>query len=139
MRFHLVLCASCLAGVLGCGGGADQLKVVPVAGVVKYKDAPVPDADLVFYPENGPVGIGKTDARGAFQIKTNGQSGGVPGKHRVTVASKQEAAVPPSDGRAFEFTSKSTLPKKYLSQANTDLVVEIANTGIKDLKLELKD
>ena len=115
------------------------MKVVPVAGVVKYKDAPVPDADVVFYPENGPVGTAKTDAKGAFQIKTNGQSGGVPGKHRVTVASKQEAAVPPSDGRAFEFTSKSTLPKKYLSQADTDLVVEITSTGNKDLKLDLKD
>ena len=115
------------------------MKVVPVAGVVKYKDAPVADADLVFYPENGPVGIGKTDAKGAFRITTNGKAGGVPGKHRVTVASKQEAAAPPSDGRAFEFTSKSTLPKKYMSQADTNLVVEITGTGNKDLKLDLTD
>lgn len=116
------------------------MKVVPVAGVVKYKDAPVADVDLVFYPVNGPVGIGKTDAKGAFQITTNGKAGCIPGKHRVTVASsKQDSAVPSSDGRAFEFTSQSTLPKKYMSQDHTDLVVEIANTGNKDLKLELND
>lgn len=139
MRLHLVVCVTCLAGLSGCSGGADPLKVVPIAGVVKYKDAPVADAELVFYPEKGPVGTGKTDSKGAFQIKTNGRAGGVPGKYRVTVVSKQEDAIPPSDGRALEFTNKSKLPKKYTSQADSDLVIEIAAAGNSDLKLDLTD
>jgi hypothetical protein len=137
---YLLLSAVCLASFSGCGGStAGGPKIVPVAGVVSYKNAPVANADLVFYPENGPAGIGKTDAAGKFQIKTNGQLGGVPGKNKVTVGSKQESAIPPSDGRAIEFAKKSTLPKKYSSEAETDLVLEITATGNPDLKLDLTD
>jgi len=129
----------CLVALVGCGGGGTALKVVPVAGVVRYKDAPVADADLVFYPEKGPAAMAKTDSTGAFQLKTNGQLGGSVGKNKVTVLSKQADAIPPSDGRAMEFANKSTFPKKYSSEADTDLIIDIPANGNKELKLDLTD
>jgi hypothetical protein len=131
-----VLCSACLPG---CGGSADVLKVVPVAGVVRFKNAPLADAEIVFYPEKGPAGVGKSDAQGKFQIKTNGQLGGTPGKNKVTVGSKAATAVPPSDGRAVEFANKSTLPKKYASEAETDLVIDITSSGNSSLTLDLTE
>lgn len=132
-----ILCG--LVCVAGCGGGSDQLKVVPVGGIVRYQDKPVADAEIVFYPEKGPAGVGRTDSNGAFVIKTNGQLGGTVGKNKVTVGSKQAAEIPPSDGRAIEFASKSSFSKKYSDQATTDLVIEITSSGNKELKLDLTD
>ena len=125
--------------IVGCGGGSTELKLAPAAGVVKYKGAPVADADLVFYPEKGPAGTAKTNSQGAFQLKTNGQSGGTAGKNRVTVTSKPADATPPSDGRAMEFANKSTLPTKYSSEKDSGLVIDLPAAGNKDLKLDLTD
>lgn len=123
----------------GCGGGGDQLKTVPLAGVVKYQGNPVADADIVFYPAKGPAGSAKSDAKGAFQIKTNGQAGGTAGSNKVTVVASQNSAIPPSDGRAVEFANKSKLPEKYSSEATTDLVIDVPAGGNRDVQLELKD
>jgi hypothetical protein len=139
MKTQYAFALTCAVLLTGCGGGADHLKVVPIAGVVKYKGSPVADADIVFYPEKGPVGSAKSDAKGAFQIKTNGQSGGLAGKSKVTVSAPQNSAIPPSDGRAMEFANKSTVPSKYSSESTTDLSVDIASGGNRELQLELKD
>lgn len=115
------------------------MKVVPIEGVVKYKGNPLADANIAFYPAKGPVGSAKSDTKGGFQIRTNGQLGGVPGKYKVTVGVAQSSAIPPSDGRAHEHANKSTVPIKYASEADSDLSVEVAPTGTRDLQLDLTD
>lgn len=127
---------------LGCGGGAsDAPKVVPAAGVINYNGAGVADATVVFYPEKGPVATGKTDAKGAFQVRTNGQLGATPGKNKVTVAVAAQAGdPPPADGNEMALAEKqSAVPRKYNSQDSTDLTVEIPAEGNKNLVLDLTD
>jgi len=139
MKIVVAFAALSLLALPGCGGGADSLKTVTVSGVVKYKGSPVADADIVFYPEKGPAGSAKSDAKGAYYLKTNGQSGGTVGKNKVTVVAAQANAIPPSDGRAMEFAAKSTVPAKYSSEATTDLVIDVPSSGSSSLQLELKD
>ena len=81
------LTLAAFAGLAGCGGGGskDRPNLAPAAGVARFKGAPVADAMVTFYPEKGPAAQGKTDAKGAFTIKYNGQLGAVIGKNKVTV------------------------------------------------------
>lgn len=128
--------------VMGCGGGvSDAPKVVPAAGVLKYKGQPLADANVAFYPEKGPAGVGKTDTKGAFQIKTNGQLGALVGKHKVTVnvGGPANAEPPPADGNEIVLLEKSTIPKKYSNQNDTDLVIDLPAAGNKELVLDLTD
>lgn len=139
MKFTQLLLVAGVASMIGCGGGSSAVKVVPASGVVKFKGSPVTNADVVFYPEKGPAATAKTDAQGAFQMRTNGQLGGTPGKNKVTVGSAQADAVPPSDGRAIQFANKSAFNKRYSDQGTTDLVVTLTDAGDKNLVLELTD
>lgn len=99
---------------------------------------PIPDASITFYPEKGPVGVGRTDASGAFQIKTNGQLGAVVGKHKITVSvSDGNDEPPPMDGKELKLLKKSIVPKKYASPDTTDLVIELPAEGNEKLILDL--
>ncbi len=130
-----------LGTVVGCGGGTgDKPKVAPVAGVLKFKGVPVAEATVVFYPEKGPAAVGKTDAKGAFQVKTNGQLGAPVGKNKVTVATAQtNAEPPPADGKELALLQKPTIPTKYSDQQTTDLIVDVTAEGNKDLVLDLTE
>lgn len=133
-----------LVGVslFGCGGsGSQKLKLVPVAGVVNYKGAVVPGATIVFYPEKGPAATGKTDTKGAFQVRTNGQLGAGIGKNKVTiVVAQQDGPTPPADGNEMKLLEKqNAIPKKYNQQDTTDLEIDIPAEGNKALVLDLTD
>ncbi len=73
----------------GCGSGG----VVPVSGKVTLDGAPLANATIVFSPIAAPGSIdagisstGKTNDKGEYTLQaSNGRSGAVVGKHRVTV------------------------------------------------------
>lgn len=113
----------------GCGGG-DSLSLEKVSGVVNFKGAPLANATLMFYPESGPAGMGRSDDKGAFQVRTNGQLGAVAGVHKVTVAVAAEAEeAPPMDGKEMASAGKSILPKKYADKETTDIQITIPAPG----------
>ena len=96
----------CIA-VVGCGGPSDAPTLVKVSGVVNFQGKPLPDATLTFYPANGPVGIGRSNADGKFQIRTNGSLGVVVDTHKVTVFITDEATEPPPmDGNEMAVANK---------------------------------
>lgn len=133
-----------LSMVMGCGGGSgSKLKLVPAAGVVRFKEQPVADALITFYPESGPAGVARTDASGKFQIKTNGQLGAVAGKHRVTVSSAQQDVGDdlPADGHEMEREAqrKKVFSVKYSDQNTTDLIIDLPADGDKNLVLDLTE
>lgn len=131
------------AGILligfGCGGGSsDAPTMAKVAGVANLSGKPIPDATVTFYPEKGPPGMGRTDATGAFQIKTNGQLGAVVGKHKVTIGVADTSdEPPPMDGKELKLVKKSIVPKKYASADTTDLLIEVPAEGAEKLVLDL--
>ncbi|MBI1346329.1 hypothetical protein GC163_08560 [bacterium] len=132
----------CLALLAGCGGGSgSKLSLAPAAGVARFNETPIADATITFYPEKGPVGIGKTDSQGVFQIKTNGQLGAVIGSHRVTVMSDDAAGgePPPMDGNEMKSARKSKYSQKYTDPGTTDLVISIESGGNKELVLDLTE
>ena len=135
--------ALALAVCVGCGGADLKApKVAPVAGVINYKGAGVNDATVIFYPEKGPAAEGKTDSKGAFQVRTNGQLGTTIGKNKLTeiTSEHQQHTCPPADGNEMKLLEKQNrIPKKYNQAETTDLVVEIPAGGNKELVLDLTD
>lgn len=128
--------------LVGCGGSdASAPKLAPISGVVNYKGAAVTDATIVFYPEKGPAATGKTDGKGAFQVRTNGQLGTSLGKNKVTVvAVEQTGEIPPADGNEMKLLEKqNAIPKKYNQADTTDLFVDVPAEGNKSLVLDLTD
>ena len=98
------------------------------------------EATVTFYPEKGPVASGKTDANGAYQLRTNGQLGAAIGNHKVTVNAVDAGGdPPPMDGNEMALAVKSSLPKKYASPETTDLQVDVPAGGNANLVLDLTE
>ena len=136
----LLVAVGLCGGLTGCGdsGGKDKPKLAPAAGIARFKGNPVADAVVTFYPEKGPAAQGKTDAKGAFQIKFNGQLGAVVGKNKVTVITvTQQGEIPPATGDAMKYAVTNTFSKKYTDPATTDLIVDIPDAGNTELVLDL--
>lgn len=131
--------AGIVLSCLGCGGGpGDAPAMAKVSGVANLSGKAIPDATVTFYPEKGPPGMGRTDASGAFQIKTNGQLGAVVGKHKVTIGVADATdEPPPMDGKEMKLVKKSVVPKKYASSETTDLLIEVPSEGNEKLVLDL--
>jgi hypothetical protein len=89
----LATAALWIVGPAGCGSGP---RYVPVSGTLKLNGEPYKDAVVTFQPmatgNNVNPGRGSssyTDENGRFQLKTDdGQSGAVPGKHRIRIMTK---------------------------------------------------
>ncbi|OYW15363.1 MAG: hypothetical protein B7Z55_15085, partial [Planctomycetales bacterium 12-60-4] len=106
---------------VGCGGGLppDAPKLAPAAGVVTHKGSPLPNVTVTLYPESGPVGVGKADGSGQFQIKTNGRDGATIGTHKVTI-SPAAGEPPPMDGNETKSTPKEPpFAAKYIDLTKT--------------------
>jgi hypothetical protein len=70
-----------------------------VEGRVFYRGAPVAGGTVVFTPDpdrggSGPLATAEIDNDGHYALKTNGKAGATVGWHRVTVASRDPAALP---------------------------------------------
>jgi hypothetical protein len=93
MVWVLVGLAVCV--VPGCGD-ANAPDTVPVSGVVQYQGKPLEGATVIFSTQGADaqstlLAVGKTNADGQFQVKTQmgatgSYDGAVPGTHRVTVS-----------------------------------------------------
>lgn len=129
----------CLAG---CGGGTEQLPVVPASGTVKLGALPLDGATLVFAPQDGKhVGTALSGAGGAFAVSMNNQTGALPGTYKVIVT-KTVVTPPKLDPSGHEETpetSKLLTPKKYSALETTDLQVTIPAEGASNLELVLEN
>ena len=64
-RLHWLL-VLLICAIVGCDRGP---KLVPAGGIVKYKNAAIPGADVVFVPDgDGQAAIGRTDEQGQFKM-----------------------------------------------------------------------
>ena len=77
-------------GLCGCGG-SDGPQPVQAGGVVTYRGKPLPNAEVVFAPENqGRVASATTDENGRFRLGTFAPGdGALVGKHRVAAVEQQ--------------------------------------------------
>ena len=136
------------ATLAGCGGS--DLELAEVQGVVTLDGKPLPNAVLTFTPkEEGPSGVGKTNAEGEYQLMTATKLGAVPGEHTVSIIAVPEPApVDPSAGHGHGDGSGRTgsssnfkpppvpkIPARYNAQTELTETVESGSNTI-DFALE---
>jgi hypothetical protein len=114
----------------GCGRGP---KLIKAGGIVKYKNAVIPGADLVFVPDgDGPTAIGKTDDQGRFTLNTGGQPGAMVGAYKVAItAARNKRAV--SDSEAVAMSSEQIaanreelVPVKFNNTVSSELTATVS-------------
>jgi len=125
-RIHPVAMAIGFLLLVGCGGGVNPFKSVPISGAVTYEDGsriPVDGMELYFYsqqppvdgkhPRPGKVGVGSD---GAFDKVTTYKyaDGLVLGKHKVLISAAGAQGV---------------IPPEYLDPVKTPLEVEVTSSG----------
>jgi hypothetical protein len=125
VSFTKFQCLCVLLGIstflTGCGSSVAGPTTVPVRGVVKYNGKPVEKLSIAFIPESGMLAMGKTDAKGQFQLMTNKPSdGAMTGNYKVAISFVSDAP-PPMPGLPGSSDYKaplSPIPTKY-ADANT--------------------
>jgi hypothetical protein len=132
--FHPLCCGLLLflAAATGCGERGPNL--VPAGGVVKYKGAALPEADIVFVPTDGSFpSLGRTDKDGRFQMSTSGKPGLPVGSYKVAITAVRQKR-PVSPGEAASMTSEqieanheTLIPVKYNNVHSSGLTAEVAD------------
>jgi hypothetical protein len=129
---------------LGCKGPKVE-GLVPVRGTVTFNGEPLEGATVGFTPREFKTGdrlaTGKTDSKGAFELRTIGELGVLPGEYAVVLIKNK--AIPgnqtPPKGRPAPVKIESLIPKRYGDPKTTDLNVVVENNGIRDLQLAIVD
>jgi len=139
---------SVATAIVGCAlaGCGARPKLVKAGGMVKYKSAPIPGADVVFVPEgDGQTAIGRTDDQGRFTVVTNGSPGAFVGSYKVSItAARPKRAVSPSEAVAMSSEQiaanrEDLVPTKYNNPVSSELTATVSadatqNEFVFDLK-----
>lgn len=94
-RSSVVLWLAAAAGavVAGCGGGGPKLG--SVSGTVTLDGKPLPEAEVVFQPEEGSPSFGMTDKDGRYELMyTPDRDGALVGKHTVRITTSRASGPP---------------------------------------------
>lgn len=109
--------------ILFAVGCIDSVELVYIEGTVTLDSEPIPDAEVVFQPEDGRPSAGTTDADGHFVLQyIPGQPGAVPGTHRVMISTFVEAD-PDSPNPIVQEGRAEAVPECY--NVNTTLTAEL--------------
>lgn len=125
--------------VLGCGGSKGP-DLVPAKGVLTLDGKPLAGATVIFHSDGkrGQEGVGQTDDKGAFVLRTTNRDGAIPGSYKVTVQSYVKPDGSPlvvteqDRQQGIDVTqlivmgqAKSAVPEKYTDPDSTDVHFEI--------------
>ena len=138
LAFALPLFALGACAVTGCTTSAEGPRTVPVSGKITYQGAPVSDAVIVFYAEEGREGaVLTTQKDGTF--KTPRGRGLMAGEYRVSVAAykRSPSDIPPRELEKIGDDNLS-IPKKYTkpdTSALTFVVKERDSAKISNFEL----
>ncbi len=139
-----------LVAAFGCGGEklpAGMPKPVPTTLTFKLDGKGLADASITMIPESGSyTAVGKTDASGVAEMKTDGKyKGAVPGAYKVVVGAKDEIdygefGPPPTDdpvaldkwnrdvdaaGGAAQFKRISLVAQEFTAADTTPLTLTV--------------
>lgn len=125
----------------GCGGES-RPSLASVSGKVTVDGQPAEDVRLTFLPDaanrHATPGTAKTDAQGAYRVEFEGGKGLNPGKYRV-LAVKRVPTAKGIDPAIAELGGqmKDLLPARYASISDTDLKIEVPDSGTSSADLSL--
>ncbi|MFZ9793254.1 MAG: carboxypeptidase-like regulatory domain-containing protein [Gemmataceae bacterium] len=127
MRHFLLLMPTSIFLALGCGG--DNRGLAPVSGTIFLNGKPLPNATIVFTPEENDVrvGVGSTDKDGKYSLSSFQTNDGVKiGKHKVSVRAFEDSggAFKPADD-ITNVRGKMTTPLKYANPEESGLTAVV--------------
>ncbi|HWL10889.1 MAG TPA: carboxypeptidase-like regulatory domain-containing protein [Planctomicrobium sp.] len=123
-----------LLSAMSCGSSSTKTNIFTVSGVVTLNGKPLPDATLIFLPDNGRSSAGKTDDSGRYFLFYNErQKGAVAGRHRVQITAAE--LVPEKLDTEGQPVFKQILPAEY--NAKSEMAVEITSHR-DDVNFDLK-
>ncbi len=106
--------------VVGCG---DSVELVYVEGTVTLESEPIPDAEVIFQPEDGRPSAGTTDSQGHYVLHyLPERAGALPGTHRVVISTYIEAD-PDSPNPIIQEGRAEAVPECY--NTKTTLTAEL--------------
>ena len=115
-----------LALACGCGPHS-SIPLGNVSGTVTYKGKPLDHGKVIFTPEAGGSGVpavGAIKPDGSFEMQlASGKRGAPLGKFIVTVRSYEKR--PEEHAHDMYFTPKSSIPKKYTDNAQSEFRFEV--------------
>jgi hypothetical protein len=133
--FTGLLSTTLLCCLAGCGAAPTKPKadIYPVAGAVRYKDAPLTDATITFTPTGDTMGFtgrGRTNKEGRYTlIDMHGNKGMVAGEYSVTVSRRvlPGGAVVPADDKTppIESLASESLPPHLSNPELTTITVTV--------------
>ena len=131
---YCVVLGTCLLvlACLGCGPGGPAIE--SVEGTVTLDGKPLPNASVVFVPENGRPAGATTDSQGHYVLTfTEGRQGAMLGKHKVRISTASDPSETP-DGEPIPGTPE-TIPMKYNAQTELEFTVEAGKKNTADFDL----
>jgi hypothetical protein len=105
---------------VGCG---DSVELVYVEGTVTLDSQPIPDAEVIFRPEDGRPSAATTDSKGHYVLHyLPDRAGALPGTHRVVISTYIEAD-PDSPNPVIQEGRAEAIPECY--NTSTTLTAEL--------------
>lgn len=148
-----------LLACLGCNGASDSVKFANATGTVTFQGNPLSGANVMAYPEKGPVATAITDAQGRFTLSSGPDQPGVAqGPVKVAVTkNKSSASAPPAAaseaaaGEEFVNPMQSTSPMqsmyegksreeiREMGKIESEIPTKYADPETSGLSFEIKD
>ena len=118
---------------IGCGPGGPE--IAPVQGTVTMDGDPLPNASVVFVPENGRPAGATTDSQGRYKLTfSEGREGAMLGKHKVRISTASDPSETPG-GEPIPGTPE-TIPMKYNALTELEFTVKAGEPNTADFELE---
>jgi hypothetical protein len=142
LAVRAVVCAGCLAGLLGLAGCDRGPAFAEVSGTLKVDGKPLENVQVEFWPlASGPRSIGVTDKEGKFTLTSDDgkRTGAVVGPHKVVLIDLAAYAdVPLTRSREVENLNlkSSRIPARFSDPNNTPLKQEIVSGQVNTVTLE---
>lgn len=128
-----IVVAALVLLAVGCSRGGPE--IASVSGRVTMDGKPLPNASVVFIPENGRPAGANTDADGRYVLNfSQGRKGAIPGKSMIRIMTLRDPT-PGEDGKSIP-GSKETVPARYntATELTFDVQAKKRNVANFDLK-----
>jgi hypothetical protein len=118
----------------GCGSSGPEIAYV--SGRVTMDGKPLPNASIVFIPENGRPAGARTDKDGKYVLNFNEtRQGAMPGQNTVRITTQREAEQD-ENGKTVLPASIETVPAKYNTNSTLSFTVEPKKKNVADFNLK---
>lgn len=119
---------------VGCTSSGPE--IAHVSGRVTMDGKPLPNATIVFIPENGRPAGSRTDESGNYVlIFTEGRQGAIPGPNSVRISTARDAEQD-ENGKTVLAGSKETVPMEYNAATKLTFTIEPKKKNVANFDLK---